>query len=92
MVGVQNAVQNGIDNLSKTSINVNAMPGDEYRFRARNREELIQSEGLAANSGGVRAGRPALDPAATELHAPALSDDDEPAPSPKAAEPKGWLL
>lgn len=95
---VQNAVQNGIEQLSRTSISYNAHPGDEYRFDARTKDQLIQSKDLAANSGGVKAGRKVLDPAKTELGAPEWSDEDQtkiivPAselpPPPKA---KGWLL
>ena len=96
--GVRNAVQNGIENLSRTSLSSNAHPEDGYKFRARTREELLASQKLAANSGGVRAGKPTLDPAATELNAPAWEDEDQTkiivpgqAPPP-SAKPKGWIL
>lgn len=98
MFAVQNAVQNGIENLSKTSISMNAQPDDEYRFNARTKEQLVQSKDLVANQGNVKAGRKVLDPAKTELGAPEWSDEEQtkiivPAsellPPPKA---KGWLL
>lgn len=53
MEAVQNAVQNGIENLSATQVGANSHPGDEYRFRARTREELIESAQLAAESRGI---------------------------------------
>jgi hypothetical protein len=99
MFAVQNAVQNGIEQLSKTSISYNSAPEDEYRFNARTKEQLLQSKELVANQGGVRAGRKVLDPAKTELGAPEWSDEEQtkiivpaselPPLPPKA---KGWLL
>lgn len=37
---VQSAVQNGIENLSGSSVATNNKPSDAYRFPARNAEEL----------------------------------------------------
>jgi len=93
MEAVKHAVQNGVEQLSGSSITSNAHPDDGYRFRARTKEELLQSQQLAANNGNVRAGRAALDPAQAELGAPGWEDDEQPslapAPSPKA---EGWFL
>lgn len=99
---VQNAVQNGIENLSGSSVSVNAHPDDGYRFRARTKEELIASQELVANSGGVAAGRKAMDPAANQLGAPPVDENGNliaktpgrvPVPTPpKAQAPKGWIL
>lgn len=93
---MQNAVQNGIENLSGTSISMNAHPDDGYRFGARTKDELLQSQQLAESSGNVRAGKKVLDPAHTELKAPEWSDEDQTKiivpsqdPPPQA---KGWLL
>lgn len=96
---MKNAVQNGIENLSGTSISSNAHPEDGYRYRARTKEELLQSQELAANNGNVRAGKLIVDPAKEVLNAPEWSDEDQtkiivpgattPTPPPQA---KGWLL
>jgi hypothetical protein len=98
MFGVQNAVQNGIENLSGSSVNVNGQPGDEYRFRARTKEELLASQQLAAGKGSVHAGKRVLDPAVTELNAQPWEDEDQTkivvtdrVPPPKAP-PKTWIL
>lgn len=83
MAAVQNAVQNGIENLSGTSIAMNAHPDDGYRYRARTREELLASQALVANAGTVSAGREAQDPAA------AFESSSPPSPPPKQ---QGWIL
>jgi hypothetical protein len=72
---VQNAVQNGIENLSGSSISANGHPQDPYRFRARTKEELLQSQGLAASARDVgRQDRP-QDTAAAQLGAQEWEDD-----------------
>lgn len=43
---VKNAVQNGIELLSNTSISGNSQSGDSYRFEARTREELLSTQHL----------------------------------------------
>jgi len=45
---VKHAVQNGIEQLSGTSLKANSQPGDRYRFEARTKEELLASQGQAA--------------------------------------------
>lgn len=53
MDAVQNAVQNCIELLSGSSVSSNSIPiqdGGGYRFRARTKEELLESERLAADS------------------------------------------
>jgi hypothetical protein len=107
MDGVKNAVQNGIDNLSGTSIGYNAHPDDGYRFRARTKEELMGSEHLAAANGNVRAGQRVRDPAAQQLGAPVWEEENDfgrvamrvernPNFNPESDHPKvqqeGWLL
>lgn len=85
MVGVQNAVQNGIENLSGSSISSNSHPEDGYRYRARTAEELKQSANLVPQ---VR--KEDLPPDDPETHE-ALHQQQRPAPpSPKA--PAGWLI
>jgi len=79
MSAVQNAVQNGIENLSGTSINSNTHPGQRYLFPARSREELLASQDQAADARAVPRHEDPLDPAAAS-------------PSPKAKEPEGWIL
>jgi len=100
VTAVRHAVQNGIEQLSGTSITSNSHPDDGYRFEARTKEQLIESKHLAANQGGVKAGRRVLDPAKTELGAPEWSDEDQtkiivPATELPPLPPKakgGWLL
>jgi len=53
MEAIQNAVQNGIEQLSGTQVGHNAQPGDSYRFGPRTREELLESAHLAAESEGI---------------------------------------
>jgi hypothetical protein len=43
---VKNAVQNGIELLSNTSISGNSQSGDSYRFEARTRDELMATQHL----------------------------------------------
>lgn len=101
MFAVQNAVQNGIENLSGTSISSNAHPEDGYRYRARTKDELLQSAHLVANARDVARGDRAHDPAVKFLGAPEMAEDGTflptertaPASSPPAPQkPKGWLL
>jgi hypothetical protein len=58
---------------------MNAHPEDGYRFRARTKDELVASDQLAASHGNIRAGKKALDPAASDLGAPSWEDDGQPA-------------
>lgn len=75
MDGVKYAVQNGIDNLSGSSISSNAHPEDGYRFRARTAEELKQSKELVAPAGGAHMPKP-----------PVLADTGEWVPPPDEIE------
>lgn len=80
MDAVQNAVQNGIEQLSGSHVSSNEMSltdGAQYRFMARSREQLLESQHLAADSRVVDREAEAADPAAS-----------------LAAKPKkeGWLL
>lgn len=68
-------MQNGIENLSGTSLSSNAHPDDGYRFRARTAEELKQSAQLVAPAGGVHMPKP-----------PVESDDGQWVPPPEDIE------
>lgn len=96
---VLNAVQNGIENLSGTSISSNAHPEDGYKFGARTAEELKQSQQLVAPAGGALMPKPPVEanngewvPPPEDIEAAAGSRiiiPGQPTPPPKA---KGWLL
>jgi len=77
MDAVQNAVQNGIEQLSGSTVSTNGHPGDPYRFQPRTREELLQSQHLAADSGAVGQRAPVQDPARTRLGAPPPEGEEE---------------
>lgn len=93
MSAVQNAVQNGIENLSGTSISTNSHPGDGYRFQARTKDELLQSQGIVP---AVRIedlppddnGRIEIPPGVT-VELPHRIVVPNP---PKAKKPEGWVL
>lgn len=87
MTAVQNAVQNGIENLSGSSVSSNAHPEDGYRFRARTKDELLQSQGLvpAVNKAD-------LPPADEELVSGKLSVLEGLPPKANSQAPQGWLL
>ncbi|MCP4899960.1 MAG: hypothetical protein GY906_23575 [bacterium] len=73
MEAVQNGVQNCIDQLSGTSISVNEDPNGAYRFPARTKEQLIESQQQAAETKGVDPRsqfKQLRDPASQELGAP----------------------
>lgn len=100
MDAVKNAVQNGIENLSGSSISMNAHPEDGYKFRARTKDELIQSQQLAASARDVGRQERSQDPAASKLNAPEWDERtgefiprQAPATSPKAKlQQQGWIL
>lgn len=98
MEGVKNAVQNGIENLSGSSVSSNAHPEDGYRYRARTRDELIQSQQLAANSGVVKAGQQTRDPAVEKLGAGRWTEDgrlilpEANVPATPPPKQEGWIL
>jgi hypothetical protein len=103
VTAVKNAVQNGIKNLSGTAVSSNSHPGDGYRFQARTKDELLQSQQLAASAREVgRKDRP-MDPAAEKLQSIPVDDNgviiipgagrQHTVPSsPKAKQPEGWIL
>jgi hypothetical protein len=103
VAAVKNAVQNGIENLSGTAVSSNSHPGDGYRFQARTKDELLQSQQLAASAREVgRKDRP-MDPAAQQLQSIPVDDNGviiipgagrpHTVPSsPKAKQPEGWIL
>jgi hypothetical protein len=80
MAAVQNAVQNGIENLSGTSISSNSHPQDPYRFGARSAEELKATAHLV----------PKVNLA--DLPPPEEPAVVTPAAKPKPPSPKGWIL
>jgi hypothetical protein len=91
---VQLAVQNGIENLSGTSISGNAHPQDQYRFPARSKEELIQTQHLVP---GVNKAElpPDDEERVRELDARLMMDSihaGHTTPPPKAKKPEGWIL
>lgn len=53
MDAVRNAVQNGIEQLSGQAVATNSHPGDPYRFKPRNREELLASQAEAHMAGAA---------------------------------------
>jgi len=105
---VQNAVQNGIENLSGTAVSTNAHPEDGYRFRARTKEELMQSQQLAADARDIGRKDRAQDPAMLRLQSMPVDDNGVliipgavsipvrqhvASPTPpKAKQPEGWIL
>lgn len=100
--GVRNAVQNGIENLSGTSISSNSHPEDGYRFRARTAEEIKESKGLVAPVGGVHMPKPPVQADTGEWVPP--PEDIEAAAGVRPSKiiiptqatppkvPKGWIL
>lgn len=78
--GIKNAVQNGIENLSGTSIAVNAHPEDGYRFPARTADELKATSHLV--------------PATVKIDDLPPDDDQTHVDLAKAppTTPKGWIL
>lgn len=75
---IKNAVQNGIENLSGSTVTMNGAPGGSYQYPARSREELLATQHLVADARTVGKTEEAQDPTVAT-------------PPPKA-EPEGWLL
>jgi hypothetical protein len=88
MDAVQNAVQNGVEQLSKSNVNVNADPADPYRFNARTKDELNRDAALAANTGQTDPRKrfsQLKDPAVEQLGSPEWDPEvDDGPPFPKA--------
>lgn len=94
MEAVKFAVQNGIEQLSKTNLTSNGHPGDGYRFEPRSRDELIASQQLAAED---RAVAPNLGFQELRDPAEALAEPSGKAKPPAARKksedgPQGWLM
>lgn len=89
---VQNAVQNGIENLSGTSISSNSHKDDGYRFAARRKEELIASQKLVA-PGPQDAELPETSPEYVQAQRPRIIIPGAPPPKAQPAKPASqWLL
>ena len=86
---MQNAVQNGIENLSGSSVSTNSHPQDPYRFRARTRDELLASQNLvpAANAAELP---PEDEPSGVAAPRRVIAATPPPKAQPKA--PQGWIL
>lgn len=80
MDAIRNAVQNGIENLSGTSISSNSHPQDPYRFGARSAEELKATAHLVSKVN------------LADLPPPEEPAGVPPAAKPKSPSPKGWIL
>lgn len=81
---MKNAVQNGYEQLRAAGgVSGNNLPGDNYRFNARTREELLASQHEVADSRIIQPDEPELDPAAT---------DDQPTEQRNDPGPVRWLL
>lgn len=86
---MQNAVQNGIENLSGSSVSSNGHPQDPYRFRARTREELLASQALVP---GVNPAELPPDEPEPGVSTPRRVVVPKPPPSAKPKAPQGWIL
>lgn len=84
MDAIRNAVQIGIEQLSRPAVAMNSHPGDGYAFQARTAAELKESAHLVPKVNPALLPPPEDEPAAPPRPAPAR-------PSPKAAG-GGWLL
>jgi hypothetical protein len=86
---VQNAVQNGIENLSGSSVSSNSHPQDPYRFRARTRDELLASQALVP---GTNPAELPPDDEPTGVAAPRRVIAATPPPKAQPKAPQGWIL
>ncbi len=81
---VLNAVQNGIEILSRPAVSVNANPNDPYRFAARSAQELKESAHLVPGASAAE-----LPPAEDEAPVPPPA---KPRTTPPKARSSEWLL
>ena len=83
---VKNAVQNGYEQLRPGGgVQGNNMPGEQYRFDARTREELLASQHEVADSRHVPPTEEELDPAEQQ-------PDDQPTQQRNSTGPVQWVL
>jgi hypothetical protein len=77
---VKNAVQNGYEQLRAAGgVSGNNLPGDNYRYPARTRDELIASQHEVADSRTIQHDEQELDPA-EEQHGDRTQQRNGPGP------------
>lgn len=81
-------MQRCVQQLAGSSVSGNTMPGEQYRFPARNKQELLETQHLVADARTVGRKEKILDPA-EKLEQPVEQPEARPSQPPAS---KGWLL